>query len=95
MLLEFTKETAIELLRMQETVEFPVDFDDAWHWLGTAVKIPQKKLYLIAGLLKELISGITRNLTTTVFPGFLLKKRQQEVGGKTSALRLTASRCGG
>lgn len=52
MLLEFTKETAIQLLRMQETIDFPVDFDEAYQWLGYTRKDNAKDTFLELGFLE-------------------------------------------
>lgn len=42
----FTKETAIELLTLSDTVDFPVDFDAAWQWLGYSRKDNAKRFLL-------------------------------------------------
>ncbi len=38
MLSNFNKEDAIALLQLQQTVPFPVDFDEAWQWLEYSTK---------------------------------------------------------
>jgi phage anti-repressor protein len=61
MLQNFNKDTAIELLQQQKSVPFPVDFDQAWQWLGYTRKDNAKESFTGLGFVEGMdFSSFTR-----------------------------------
>jgi len=62
-MIEFNQDLALQLLESE--VEFPVDFEDAWVWLGYSRKDVAKRSLLNCGFIEELDFHISAEATTT------------------------------
>ena len=62
-MIEFNQDLALQLLESE--VEFPVDFEDAWIWLGYSRKDVAKRSLLNCGFIEELDFQISAEAITT------------------------------